>query len=569
MARCVPRRLLTSICLLAALTAIVGARPAAAVETGFVPAHGPNVNGPQKAGDLGVGWVRLFLNWKDAEPADNAYNAGYIAAVARDVASYRAAGAKVLVVVTGSPQWASGSPSGIGAPVNPAQYAAFVDHMIVSAPGVAAWEIWNEADADLFWENGPQPAAYAALLRATYPVVKARDPNATVVTTGMVGNHFDFLQQLYDNGAKGFFDAVGVHTDSPCLIATPDFFYRELDGSIGRYAFTGYREVHHVMVRNGDGAKPIWMTEIGWNTSSTAPNSCRDGSSAGAKPAGVTQAQQAENLKDAYACLAADPFVAVAMWFSLQDTPGRANYDAHLGLLRADGSAKPAYAAMKALRNGRGVTANPTCGGVLDHTAPDLRVVRPSEGLRFSDRLSLRALATDGRGGTTVRHIELLADGGRVVKVAGGSLKLDPWFGARNRLGLGAHTLTFLARDGAGNTTQRVVRVEKVLASQLPRMRTRLSLRASARAGRRVTLRGSHTHARTELPVAGHVYISLERLTGGRYRRVKLVSARAGRSFALTVRLPAAGRYRALARYRGAAPFHPARSPYRRFTARP
>jgi hypothetical protein len=566
-ARCASRRFLTSICLLATLLALVGARPAVAAETGFVPALGQNVSGPQKAGDLGVGWVRLFLNWKDAEPADNAYNAAYISSVARDVAAYRVTGVKVLVVVTGSPQWASGSASGIGAP-DPAQYAAFIDHVMVAAPGVGAWEIWNEADGNLFWENGPQPAAYAALLRATYPVVKARDRNAIVVSTGMIGNHFDFLERLYDNGAQGFFDAVGVHTDTPCLIAAPNYFYREADGRIGRYTFTGYREVHHVMARHGDGAKPIWMTEIGWNTSSTAPNSCRDGVSAGAKPAGVTQAQQAEYLKDAYACLAADPFVAVALWFSLQDTANRPNYDGHLGLLRADGSAKPAYAAMKALHNGTRVTANASCGGVLDHAAPDLRIVRPSDGLRFSDRLSFRALAADAGGGTGIKHIELLADGKRVVKVAGGSLKLDPWFGARDRLGLGAHTLTFLARDRAGNTSQRAVRVEKVLPSQLPRLQTRLSLRARARAGRRVTLRGRHTHARTELPVGGRVYISLERLTGGRYRRVKLVSAKAGRSFALTVRLPAAGRYRALARYRGAAPFDPARSPYRRFTAR-
>lgn len=140
MTRCSSRPFLTSICLLAALLALAGARPAMAAETGFVPALGQNVNGPQKAADLGVGWVRLFLNWKDAEPADNAFNAGYIGAVARDIAAYRAAGAKVLVVVTGSPQWASGSATGIGAP-EPAQYAAFIDHVMLAAPGVGAWEI--------------------------------------------------------------------------------------------------------------------------------------------------------------------------------------------------------------------------------------------------------------------------------------------------------------------------------------------------------------------------------------------------------------------------------------------
>ena len=96
-------------------------------------------------------------------------------------------------------------------------------------------------------------------------------------------------------------------------------------------------------------------------------------------------------------------------------------------------------------------------------------MVRPSDGLRFGDRLSLRAVAADAPGGTGISHVELFADAKRVVKVAGPVLRLDPWFGARDRLGLGAHTLTFVARDGAGNTAQRVVRVEKVLASLLPR----------------------------------------------------------------------------------------------------
>jgi hypothetical protein len=560
-------RLCALVCALAVAAPLAGAGRAQAAQTGFVSALGQTVSGPDKATDLGVGWVRLFLNWKDAEPADNAF-APYIDAFARDVAAYRARGVKVLVVATSSPQWASGSPSGIGGPIDPAQYAAFIDHAITRVPGVGAWEVWNEADESRFWENGPEPAAYAALLRATYPVVKARDPAAIVVSTGMVANNFGFLEQLYDNGAGGSFDAVGVHTDTACLIAAPSSYYRELDGRIGRFAFTGYREVHHVMAQHGDGAKPIWMTEMGWNTSSTAPNSCRDGDRAGMKPAGVTEAQQARYLTDAYECLEADPFVTVSMWFSLQDTAGSLHYDAHLGLLRANGSPKPAYAAMKALRNGSNVKANESCGGKLDHDAPALAVVRPSNGLRFSDRLSLRASAADVPGGTGIGSIELLADGARVVKSKGAAFELDPWFRSREQLGLGAHTLTFRARDNAGNITERAVQVEKVPASQLPRIQTRLALRARSRSGRRVRLQGRLAHAATELPVAGRVYVSLERRAGARYRRVKLVSVRAGRPFAVTARLPAPGRYRALARYKGRAPFSASRSPYRAFGVR-
>jgi hypothetical protein len=561
------RRRSALVCVLTVLAALAGAGPAQAAQTGFVSAAGQSVNGPDKAADLGVGWTRLFLHWKDAEPADGAFNAAYLDAFAREVAGYRARGVKVLVVATTSPQWASGSASGIGPPIDPARYAAFVDQAMTRVPGVNAWEVWNEADENLFWENGPQPAAYAALLRATYPVIKARDPAAIVVSTGMVANDSVFLQQLYDNGAQGSFDAVAVHTDTACLIAPPTFYYRELDGRIGRYAFTGYREVHHVMAEHGDGAKPIWMTEIGWNTSTTAANSCRDGGLAGTKPAGVTQAQQARYLTDAYECLEADPFVTVTMWYSLQDAPGSLHYDAHLGLLRTDGSAKPAYAALKALRNGANVKADPSCGGLLDHGTPVLQVVRPSNGLRFSDRLSLRATAADAPGGTGIGHIEVLADGKRVVKSKGASFTLDPWFGARDQLGLGGHALTFRATDNAGNVAEQTVQVEKVPAGQLPRIQTRLDLRARGRSGRRVRLQGSLGHAPTELPVAGRIYIGLERRSGGRYRRVKLVSVKAGR-FAVTARLPARGRYRALARYKGAAPFTASRSPYRAFSVR-
>jgi hypothetical protein len=256
------------------------------------------------------------------------------------------------------------------------------------------------------------------------------------------------------------------------------------------------------------------------------------------------------------------------MWFSLQDTPGSLHYDAHLGLLRTNGSAKPAYAALKALRNGTNVKANPACGGKLDHDAPALQVARPSNGLRFSDRLSLRATAADTPGGTGMGTIEVLADGKRVVKSKGASFKLDPWFRSREQLGLGTHALTFRARDNAGNITEQTVQVEKVQASQLPRIRTRIALRARSRPGRRVRLQGTLRHAPTELPVAGRVYISLERRTGGRYRRVKLVSVKADGPFAVTAKLPARGRYRALARYKGGAPFTASRSPSRAFGVR-
>ena len=153
--------------------------------------------------------------------------------------------------------------------------------------------------------TAPSPAAYTALLKAAYPAIKAADPAATVIVGGLVGNDFEFVEQLYDNGAKGSFDAVGVHTDTACLTTDPREYYREPSGRIGRYSFTGYREVRATMLAHGDD-KPVWMTELGW---STTTGTCERGGRAGTKEAGVTQAVQADFLTKAYGCLADDPYV--------------------------------------------------------------------------------------------------------------------------------------------------------------------------------------------------------------------------------------------------------------------
>ena len=74
--------------------------------------------------------------------------------------------------------------------------------------------------------------------------------------------------------------------------------------------------MHEVMLAHGDNS-PIWMTELGWNTS---PGLCKSGHWAGQKPAGVSEHEQATFLLQAYHCLAQDPYVQVGIWYGLQET---------------------------------------------------------------------------------------------------------------------------------------------------------------------------------------------------------------------------------------------------------
>ena len=197
----------------------------------------------------------------------------------------------------------------------------------------------------------PTRPKYAALVKAAYPAIKAVQPNDIVVTGATTGNNFDFIEALYGTASRATSTPSASTPTPPAWSTAPTYYYRDEQGKIGRYTFTGYREVHSVMARHGDGDKPIWMTELGWNTQRPLTGSCNTGMWAGQKPLGVTEDQQAEFLAQAYRCLAADPYVEVALWFGLQDIPG-SKYAAGYGLFRANGSAKPSAAAFKALAGG-------------------------------------------------------------------------------------------------------------------------------------------------------------------------------------------------------------------------
>jgi hypothetical protein len=536
--------------------ALACAAPAAAVETGVNETQGQRLLTAETAAGLGAGWVRLWSSWESMQPAPGKDATDVIANLDGAVRAAEAKGLAVLVVVQRSPAWASGGRGGIAPPSNPATFGAFMGHLAQRVPGVDAWEIWNEPDDPGFFLGGPDPGRYAAMLRAAYPAIKAAQPADVVVSGGMVANDMDFLAGLYAHGVQGSFDAVAVHTDTACLTSPPDFVYRDERGRIGRYVFTGYREVHEVMARNGDGAKPIWMTEIGWSSASTKPRSCHVGARAGTKPVGVTQRQQAAFLTAAYRCAASDPYVQAVFWFGLQDIPGTSAAPGY-GLYRRSGSAKPAAAAFRALRGG---IAPARCGGAIDHTPPALTIANPVDGLRFADKLAVSARAADEPGGTGLRRIHLWADGRRVASWGKGKARIYPWSETRNWR-LGRHTLRFEVRDRAHNVTARTVTVEKVRPGRLARVATSCRLALVRVRGLTTRVAGRLVRpAGSLLPAPGHVRVIYQRWTGRRWSTERRVTRFALHRVRLTQRVPRAGRWRVFLAYPGAAPYARSRS---------
>jgi hypothetical protein len=399
---------------------------------------------------LGTHWVREFATWPDLEPGRGVFASNWEAKYEQLFAALPP-GSKVIIDMVGAPRWENGSSNPHSAPANPNDYATFLGTLARRWAGrVAAYEIWNEEDSSAWWSGGPDPAGYARLLRATYPAIKAADPSATVVLGGLVGNDYPFLQRVYEAGAKGSFDAVGVHTDTACNILSPYDFLRGPDNRMIPDSFLAYREVHATMLANGDD-KPIWMTEMSWRTTNAT---CPEGAWAGQKAEGVTPAQQATFLRQGYHCLAQDPYLQVGLWFPLQDERGTLS-----GVVRASGAHKPSFDAMRSYVQNGDQLKEP-CGVV---SGPRIRVLSPANGTRYSGPLPIHVFATSPLG---VFRITLKVDG-RLIRNYGGSgypkslSGFLRWQGAKH-IPTGRHTLTFLAYDRERNVAETSVTIYHV-----------------------------------------------------------------------------------------------------------
>jgi hypothetical protein len=414
---------------------------ASAVEPGVV-VPGPTFVHPVELKSLGAHWVRMFVTWPDLEPARGVYAANWWAMYDQAIAVLPP-GTKVILDVVDTPRWETGSSDIHTPPANPAEYAALLGKLAKQFAGrVSAYEIWNEEDAPWWWKGAPDPAGYVRLLQATYPAIKAADPNATVVLGGLTGNDFKFVEGVYQAGGKGFFDVVGVHTDTACNILSPYTFLRGPDNKIITDSFLAYREVRAVMLANGDD-KPIWMTELSWRTTDAT---CAEGRWAGTKAGGVSEEQQATYLRQAYHCLSQDPYMQVALWFPMQDEGSVVS-----GLIRANGSHKPSFDAMRSVAT-EGDTLTEPCG---IFTGPKISVASPGSHIVYQERLPIRVTAASSQG---VFRIRLLMDGKLIRNFDDPSYPSSifgeiNWEGARY-LSRGPHKLTLLAYDKQRNVSQ-------------------------------------------------------------------------------------------------------------------
>ncbi len=229
-----------------------------------------------QAREMGAGWVVELFPWAYAQPRSRyGYDWGGFDMIIQHAARQ---GLTVVARLDIVPEWArpAGSSDRLLDEAHYADYAEYVAAFLARYRplGVRHVIVWNEPNLAFEWgRRRPDPAAYAALLKAVYPRAKAAAPDAVVLAAGLApvtdttsdgSDHqsdLAYLAELYAAGAAPFFDMLAAHAygaqQPPEAAPAPETIN-----------FRRPELLHAIMAAHADGAKPIMITEGGWNDSS-------------------------------------------------------------------------------------------------------------------------------------------------------------------------------------------------------------------------------------------------------------------------------------------------------------
>jgi len=380
----VPHRLtLSALAVAAALAAVPasGVGAIAALQDDRLPSV--PLEGIEERLDLaaatGVRVVRVDLFWNEiapnrpanpTDPNDPAYD--WRKADAK-IAGYRARGITVLISVYSSPTWTTGGRKVDDRQYNPyapspGDYGPFMEAVAkrysgtftpagasAPLPRVRLIEVWNEPGIREFFRTATgssQLPAYIRLLREAYPAVKRGNPNSIVIAgvasprssdgDGNIGSR-TWLRGIARSPLSVKFDAYSQHIypGVPPLKRTkalPIWF--SINEILGELDARRAREIRAARgaARRTLQRKPkmkLYITEAGYTTKPTQ-----------FRKTVVTEAQQALYMRQIFnhPQVRGNKRVPAIFWFNFQD-----NFNWPGGILREDGSRKPAYSVFTSL----------------------------------------------------------------------------------------------------------------------------------------------------------------------------------------------------------------------------
>lgn len=220
--------------------------------------------------EMGAPWIVEYFPWAFSEPHRGKYDFTHADLVV-DHANRQ--GLTVIARLGLVPEWDRPRDT-ISTYLPEAHFQDFADYAAQFASHFSGRVrhviIWNEPNLALEWGyRRPDPVAYTNLLCMTARAIRDANPDMEILAgalaptvgddAGELGvNDLAYLQAMYDAGAGACFDALAVHayglTFPPEDAPDPEVIN-----------FRRVELLRQVMVVNGDAAKPIHITEAGWN----------------------------------------------------------------------------------------------------------------------------------------------------------------------------------------------------------------------------------------------------------------------------------------------------------------
>ncbi len=291
----------------------------------------------------GITELRQIIRWSNIEPVQGALDWHFYDRILVAAARHNM---RVLPIIGGEVPWATSRPPGdtrncLFPPRDNATFAAFMRlvvqrygpsgtlwnaHPELSGFALTRWQVWNEANTDTFWGCKRNAVAYMKLAKAAANAIHEVDPDANIITTGApVKHHGDFLRKMFEHGAKGVFDAIALHP-----------YKKDADAVLAEV-----RQARELVDDLGAKKWKLRVTEFGWATSGPPE-----------KPHTTDEARQGRLVKNTLTKLAAQrdklklTGVDYYQWRDVDPLGGHDYWGLHTGLLRLDGSPKPALNAV-------------------------------------------------------------------------------------------------------------------------------------------------------------------------------------------------------------------------------
>jgi hypothetical protein len=321
----------------------------------------------------GFGWIRQQFRWDDLEVSGrgnytdtrntSGVDQGIDARLKYDniVSLAEKYNVRIIARLGSTPTWAlspENNKPGYAPPANFADFTGYAVRLAERYKGrIKHYQVWNEPNLYPEWgEAPPNPEAYTRLLCETYQALKAVDPSIKILS-GALGpsnaltnrdlSDYVFLQRMYDAGAGKCFDILSVQGYG--LRSPPtDPYTRSMIPNFNHILF-----IREMMVKNGDSAKPIWISEMAWNPVPNDPT-IQDLDRFGR----VTDEQAAQYAINAYEVIRTErPYVGVASyWFFKRASDAEKNQSwYYFRLVEPDFTERPVYIALKEYMKGRWV----------------------------------------------------------------------------------------------------------------------------------------------------------------------------------------------------------------------